>query len=252
MSTEKVEDHKYKKYFTLSFDDGVTQDLKLIEILRKYNTGCCTFNINTGLYGANWEWVAVATGAPGLSHRRLTLDDFKSGIYDGFELAAHTQVHTSLKIYDNSPADIIREVQGDADNLEQLTGKKTVGMAWPGGDTEFTDKTVELVREHTDLKYARCTTPTYSFAPPERFLKWYPTCSFSDNRVFELAEKFISAEPTSDMLFYVWGHSYELDIPGNHSYEEFDRLVKMMSEADGVLLVTNAEFYEIYKDKIPS
>ncbi len=243
---------QYKKYFTLSFDDGVTQDLKIIEIMKKYGFHACTFNINSGLYGANWEWVATAINAPGLSHKRFTEAEVRSGIYDGFELAAHTQTHPSLKIYDNSPEDIIREVQLDADNIESITGVKTVGMAWPGGDTEFTDRTVELVYKHTDIKYARYVTPTYKFDLPEEFLKWHPTCSFLDKRLFELAQEFISAEPESDMLFYVWGHSYELDVERNHSYAEFERLVKMMSEADDVILVTNGEFYQIYKDKIPS
>ena len=46
-----------KKYFTIRFDDGITQDERVMEILRKYNADCCTFYINTGLYGANWAWV---------------------------------------------------------------------------------------------------------------------------------------------------------------------------------------------------
>lgn len=243
---------KYKKYFTLSYDDGITQDLKLIEIMRKYNVNCCTFNINTGLFGANWEWVATATNTPGLSHRRFMEGDIRNGIYRGFDIQVHTSTHPSLKAYDNSLSDIIREVQGDADKIAELTGVKPVGMAWPGGDTEYTDKTIQLVLENTDIRFGRGTTPTYSFKLPERFMKWYPTCSFSDKRVFELAEDFIAAEPTEDMLFYVWGHSYEMDMANNNSYEEFERLIRMMSEADDVVLVTNAEFYELYKDVIPS
>ena len=248
-----TETKKYKKYFTLSYDDGTMQDLKLIAILRKYNVTCCTFNVNTGLYGANWEWVGLAVNVPGLEHRRFTEGDLRSGIYNGFELTVHTLTHPSLKIYDNSPEDIIREVQGDSDNIEAITGIKPIGMAWPGGDTEFTDTTVRQVLKYTDIRYARCTTPTYSFELPERFMKWYPTCAFSDPRTFELAQQFIDAEPTDgDMLFYVWGHGFEMDIPGQNSYEEFEQLVKMMSEADDVILVTNREFYELYKDTIPS
>lgn len=243
---------KYKKYFTLSYDDGITQDLKLMQIMRKYKVNCCTFNINTGLFGANWEWVATATGTPGLSHKRLMEGDIRNGLYSGFDIQVHTATHPSLKVYDNSPEDIIREVQGDADKITELTGVKPVGMAWPGGDTEYTDKTIELVLENTDIRFGRGITPTYSFKLPERFMKWYPTCSFSDSKVFELAEQFIAAEPTEDMLFYVWGHSYEMDIANNNSYEEFERLIKMMSDADDVVLVTNAEFYELYKNTIPS
>ena len=36
------------KAITFSFDDGVTQDIRLIELLNKYNLKC-TFNINSEL-----------------------------------------------------------------------------------------------------------------------------------------------------------------------------------------------------------
>ena len=248
---------KPKKYFTLSFDDGTTQDLRIIEILKKYGVDCCTFNINTGLYGVDWsESVSVMAGTP-VSHVRFTKEELQTGIYDGFEVAVHTSTHPSLKYYDDLPtsaavAGINSEVKKDAANIKALTGIAPVGMAWPGGDTEFTDKTIELVLKYTNMKYARCTTPTYSFALPERFMRWYPTCSFSDAKLFELAQQFIDAECTEDMLFYVWGHGFEMDIPWANSYDEFEQLIKMISEQEDIVLVTNAEFYELFKSTITS
>ena len=41
---------EYKKILTLSFDDGITQDERFIEILNKYGIKC-TFNINSSLLG---------------------------------------------------------------------------------------------------------------------------------------------------------------------------------------------------------
>ena len=38
------------KALTFSFDDGITQDQRLIEIFNKYNLKC-TFNINSELLG---------------------------------------------------------------------------------------------------------------------------------------------------------------------------------------------------------
>ena len=38
------------KAITLSFDDGVTQDRRLIEILDRYGLKC-TFNLNSGFLG---------------------------------------------------------------------------------------------------------------------------------------------------------------------------------------------------------
>ena len=245
-------DGKPKKFFTLSLDDGITQDLKVIEILKKYNVTCVSFNINTGLYGANWDWVGPAIGDPTVPHQRFTEEELKTGIYDGYEVLVHTMNHPSLKNYDKRASQIKKEVGRDADNIEKLTGVRPVGMAWPGGDTEYTDTTIELVLENTDIRFARGTTSTYNFELPEYFMKWMPTCSAIDPQCLSLAQKFIDAECTEDMLFYVWGHSYEFDLNNGAGYETFEQLVKMMSEAEDVYLVTNTEFYTIYKDQIPS
>ena len=245
-------DGKPKKFFTLSLDDGITQDLKVIEILKKYDVTCVSFNINTGLYGANWDWVGPAIGDPNIPHLRFTEEELKTGIYDGYEVLVHTMNHPSLKNYDKRASQIKKEVGKDADNIEKLTGVRPVGMAWPGGDTEYTDKTIELVLENTDIRFARGTTSTYNFELPEYFMKWMPTCSAIDPQCLSLAQKFIDAECTEDMLFYVWGHSYEFDLNNGAGYETFEQLVKMMSEAEDVYLVTNTEFYTIYKDQIPS
>ena len=45
-----------KKAVTFSFDDGVTQDIRLIEILNKYGLKG-TFNLNSGLLGQPNELV---------------------------------------------------------------------------------------------------------------------------------------------------------------------------------------------------
>lgn len=247
---EPIRDGTPKKYFTLSFDDGITQDLKVIEILKKYNLDCCTFNINTGLYGANWEWVGQTLGMPSLTHLRFTEEELRTGIYDGFDVAVHTLTHPSLKNYDNNPAEIIRQIEDDAKNIESITGVKPVGMAWPGGDTEYTNKTIDIVYEKTSIRYARAVNPTYKFTLPEYFLKWHPTCSFSDASCMTLANRFINADCTEDMLFYVWCHSYELEF--NNSYDRFEKFIKRMSEAEDVVFVTNTEFYNLFKDEIPS
>ncbi len=41
-----------RKAVTFSYDDGVTQDIRLIELFDKYNLKC-TFNLNSELFGIN-------------------------------------------------------------------------------------------------------------------------------------------------------------------------------------------------------
>lgn len=246
--TKIVRDGTPKKYFTLSFDDGITQDLKIIEILKKYNFTACTFNIDTGLLGVSWDWVADAAGKKGLKHIRFTEDELKTGIYDGYDVEVHTLTHPSLKNFDKNR--VIKEVKEDADNIERIIGIRPVGMAWPGGDTEYTDETIKIVYENTDIRFGRGTTSTHNFKLPKYFLKWQPTCAMFDAQMLTLANKFLKAECTEDMLFYVWGHGYEFDVAG--TYQSLERLVKMMSQAEDVVCVTNAEFYQLFKDQIPA
>ena len=243
-----VRDGTPKKYFTLSFDDGITQDLRIIEIMKKYNMDCITFNINTGLYGANWTWVADALNSPGLSHLRFTKEELSGGIYDGFDVEVHTLMHGSLKNF--SKRQVTREVAKDAENITAITGIRPIGMAYPGGDTEYTESTIDVIMETTDIRFGRGITSTYDFGLPTYFMQWQPTCSFSDARLESLVQSFLEAECTEDMLFYVWGHAYELD--AFDSWDRFESFIKTMSEAEDVVCVTNAEFYQLFKDEIPS
>jgi len=246
----KERDGKPRKYFTISFDDGITQDKKIIEIFKKYDFTACTFFINTGLCGVSWPAVGAQYGRADVTHIRFTEDELRSGIYDGYDVAVHTLEHLSLKNFDENADELVHQIEGDADNIESITGRRPVGMAWPGGPTEYTETTVKNAAEHTTMKFARRMGPTYGFDLPTEFLKWDPTCSVSDNSVLDLARSFISAECTHDMLFYVWGHGYELDLYDR--YGVLEELIKMMSEAEDVVLVTNTEFYELFKDEIPS
>lgn len=252
-----VRDGTPKKYITIRMDDGITQDARMMEIMRKYGVDCCTFYVNTGLYGANWAWVGQAFNRPDVTHIRYTRAELESGIYDGFDVECHTRTHPSLK--NLSERQVTREVKNDAENIEKLFGYKPIGMAWPGGDTEWNEGNITTILETTDIRYGSCTTRNTQmglgkFSLPQYFMTWYPTCGFSDADSLTLLNEFIAADCTEDMLFYVWGHGYELDI--FNTWEKFETMIKTIAEAaeadDSIVLVTNAEFYQLFKDEIPA
>ena len=234
-----------KKYFTLSFDDGITQDYLITELCRKYNFTGITFNINSGLCGENWDWVGDMIGKPGTSHQRLTEKEIKEGAYDGFDVAVHGFKHSSAKSFDSDPLGLWLELERDALKIKKLTGAYPIGMAYPGGDTEFTEATKENLQKYTTIKYARGTTSTYSFDFPKDYLEWEPTCSVLDDRLFELAEEFLK-DDGENKLFYVWGHGYELD--AFDKYEALEKLIKMMSEAEDVVCISNTDFYLSHRE----
>ena len=73
-----------QRALTFSYDDGVEQDVRLIEIFRKYGLKA-TFNLNSGLYAPE------GTVYPeGQVHRRMT-ESQVSELYrgDDIEVAVH-------------------------------------------------------------------------------------------------------------------------------------------------------------------
>lgn len=82
------------KAVTLSYDDGVWQDARLIEIMKKYNLKG-TFNISSGLYTP--EDVASAKGT---LQKRMTknrsLELYKDS---GMEVAVHALTHARLVVF---------------------------------------------------------------------------------------------------------------------------------------------------------
>ena len=72
-----------KKAITFSFDDGVTQDIRLVEILNKYGLKC-TFNINSELLGKEGYLSGLK-----VQHNKIDPKDVKT-LYAGHEVAVHT------------------------------------------------------------------------------------------------------------------------------------------------------------------
>ncbi len=99
------------KALTFSYDDGVTQDIRLIELFNKYGMKA-TFNLNSGRFGHNGE--LVRDGVP-VSHKTHKAEDIKY-IYEGHEVAAHTLTHPNLKNIEDAN-EIIRQVERDRINL---------------------------------------------------------------------------------------------------------------------------------------
>ena len=78
-------DQNKKKAVTFSYDDGVTQDIRLIELLNQYGLKC-TFNLNSETLGKKGTLTRVGKR---ISFYTIHPEDVKY-IYDGHEVAVHT------------------------------------------------------------------------------------------------------------------------------------------------------------------
>jgi len=222
------------KAVTFSYDDGVTQDQRLIRIFNKYNLKC-TFNLNSGLLGKPGslirEDVTVAHVKPRACEVR--------GIYEGHEIAVHTLTHPALSHL--SDEDVIREVEEDRIALSELAGYEVVGMAYPGGTHVMNEHVADLIRTRTGVKYARTTTSTHNFDLQQNLHIFNPTVyhHVEWDKLFELGEKFVSLKTDVPQIYYIWGHAYEFDIHGD--WERFEEFCRLISGHGDIFYGTNRE-----------
>ncbi len=222
------------KAITLSFDDGVTQDIEFIKIINAYGLKS-TFNLNSQLLGNKGQF---RHGDKPFDHNKVSPERVAE-IYRGHEVAVHTLTHPRLP--DCADEEVIRQVAEDKLALERLVGYDIVGMAYPCGGVNNDDRVAKLIKENTGIKYARTITPTFNFEPQENLLRFNPSVHFIDvKNVYELAHKFLEIETDRDQIFYIWGHSYELDF-ADMSWKEFEKLCKLLSGHDDVFYGTNAQ-----------
>lgn len=224
-----------KKLLTFSYDDGVTQDIRLIELFNKYGMKA-TFNLNSLRLGQPRELVREGVT---ISHNKVKAEDVRY-IYDGHEVAAHTLNHPLLPSIEDEQR-IIYEVEQDRLNLSELCGYEVVGFAYPGGGVNFDSRVASIIRENTGVKYCRTTVSSRNFELQDNLYEFKPSVYHHAefDRLFELGEEFLRLETDEKKIFYVWGHAYEFDI--HNTWDRFEEFLSMMSGKDDILYVTNKE-----------
>ncbi len=224
------------KALTFSYDDGVDQDIRLIEILKQHGLRA-TFNLNSGSYAPE------GTVYPeGQIHRRMSESEV-SRLYcqDGIEVAVHGATHPWL---DHMPVNMCtKDLFDDRSRLEQQFGRIVRGMAYPYGT--YTDEVVACMRS-VGIVYSRTVRSTHDFNMPSDWMRLPATCHHNDPQLMELAQRFLNESSWGrPWMFYLWGHSYEFEEHDNWNViEEFARL---MAGRDDIWYATNIEIYD-YQD----
>lgn len=223
------------KAMTLSYDDGVKQDIRLIEIMSKHGLKG-TFNINAGFI---WD----GTGKPISVNRTLTKEDMqKLYIPSGNEVAVHTYTHPTL--VEMPREQITYHILRDRMELEDIFGTMIRGMAYPNGP--FNDKVVECAKA-CGIAYARTVICTEQYEIPSDWLRLPTTCHHNNPRLFELAEEFLNIEERAlrnypCKLFYLWGHAYEFDKDDN--WERIEQFAEKVGGRDDIWYATNLEIHD--------
>lgn len=215
------------KAIVLSYDDGFSEDLRLVQLLNKYGLRG-TFHINSA---------------------RLSTPNYmkKKDIKEHFgkhEISAHGANHQGL--LGLTPADRIYEFIEDRRALEALSGKLVRGMAYPFGS--YDPDGLELL-ESMGFEYARTVEATHDFRIPANFLLWHPSAHkfgveddpARDGATFQLVEDFLSRKHQA--LLYLWGHSWEYQ----KKWAMVEELFSLLSGQPDVVSLTHIDLVAYLK-----
>jgi peptidoglycan/xylan/chitin deacetylase (PgdA/CDA1 family) len=195
------------------WDDGVTSDIPLIEILQRYEAKA-TFNLNIGLHGD--------TRPPGREYKgtvvqRHAMPELRK-VYDGFTIANHTLTHPRLE---QLPIEAARsDIAEGRLRLQQLFQQPVEGFAYPFGT--YNENIMSAIRESGHL-YARTVRNVDTPFPPEDPMAFHPSCHFMAPDFLARYEK-----AKASGVFYFWGHSYE--IISESMWQDFESKIKYISD----------------------
>lgn len=225
------------KAFTMSYDDGTPEDLRLSDTASKYGLKC-TFNLNCDrLRGHN-----------------LSTDEIKEHfLANGHEIAVHGALHRASGAV--RPIDGIQDVLECRKELEAKFGMIIRGMAYPdSGITCFSNNTkYEIIRRYLadlDIAYSRTLGgDNKDFMLPGDWYAWMPSAHHGNPEIMEYIDEFLNTDYEKiysssryPRLFYLWGHSYEFE--RNNNWELLEDICKKVSGKEEIWYATNIEIYD--------
>ena len=193
------------KTLTLSYDDGLEQDARLLELMQQHGLKGA-FNLNSGCFAP--EGTVHPAGQP---YRRMTKQAAVELLANaGQEIAIHANFHGDLPGL--PPAHAVWQVVKDKEALENHFQRIIRGMAYPYGT--YSPELFAALRS-CGVAYARTVEATHLFDLPNDWLALPPTCRHRDPELMNLLRQFVDSKPYRPQMFFLWGHSYEFEADQN-------------------------------------
>jgi peptidoglycan/xylan/chitin deacetylase (PgdA/CDA1 family) len=217
-----------KAAVTLSFDDGVATDRRVVDLLNSWGLKA-TWNLNSGTLRS------PSTPPEDSPYTKLTPGEV-AATYAGHEVAIHTVTHPHLARLE--PQQMLREVLDDRHALEDLVGYPVRGMAYPFGS--YDARVLDVLRP-LGLAYARTVLQQDHCFPPADPLVWAATGHQYDPA---LATKWADwyASQWFNGVFFVWGHTYEFAV--SNDWAAVERIYKPLAGKPDVWYCTNVELFD--------
>lgn len=223
-----------RKAFNVSYDDGVVQDIRFVELLNRYGLKG-TFNLNYGLMKQGFTWQHEC----GMTVRRIPEDQVVA-VYQGHEIASHSYSHP---YFENMPeTEILKELGSDKFFLEKLFGREVAGYATPF--YYYSDLMEDCVK-HCGFEYARISEESNDYTIPGNFHRWRGSKFHWDDDLEDFVRGFLEADQEMALCQLV-GHSYDLDVM--NKWEQMERICRWVSESGEVWAATHLEIVRYLKN----
>lgn len=222
-----------KKAFNITYDDGVLQDIRFVQLLNRYGLKG-TFNLNSELMRNEFAWIHPN----GTEVRRLPEAAVVS-LYEGHEVASHTLTHPYM--HDLPEWEIMRQLGEDRKNLERLFGREVKGFAVP---FDFYSETIARCAENCGFEYARMSEFSGSFSPCRDWYYWKTGVYHIEPNLTDFVAGFLNTREELAVCQIV-GHSYDLD--AQNLWGTMELICAAVAAQEDVWSCTNLELVRYLK-----
>ena len=213
--------------FNITYDDGVLQDLRFVELLNRYGLKG-TFNLNSQLMRTGFTW-AHPNGMP---VTRLHPDTAR-WLYKGHEVASHTCTHPYLQ--DLHGEDLRHQLLEDKLALETMLGVEVKGFAVP---FDYYSQEIADCARDCGFEYARMSEFSHSYAPCRDRYYWKTGFYHIQPGLKDFVSGFLETDQELAVCQIV-GHSYDLD--AEDLWQTMDEILRRVGGDDRVWPCTNLE-----------
>lgn len=215
------------KAFNVTYDDGVEQDIRFVELLNKFGLKG-TFNLNSQLMEEEFAWRHES----GLLVKRLSFQR-ANGLYEGHEIASHTLTHPYL--HDKGGAEIRYQLAEDKRRLEVWSGREVAGFAVP---FDYYDDHIAACVQECGFAYGRISEESYSYNPWQSPYYWKAGIFHLSPSLDAYIGGFLKTRQELAVCQIV-GHTYDLDVA--NLWDKMEDYFRQIAQENDVLPMTHID-----------